>query len=541
MKPYVKWILGSLAAIVVLAIAALLAVPYLVDTPRIQALIATNASQALGRPVKFKSMSVAVLPLPAVELHGVEIADDPQFGTEPFLQLDTGVIRLRLRPLLTGRVELGAISLKKPRITVIAAPDGRMNIATLGGPAEPRGGARTPRTSGAPGGGAAAVLGSRVSIDDGVVTYIVRGKGDAAARYYVEGLNLTIAGGAPQLTFKGDARVKPGDLTLKVSDGMIAVNASKGLMESPLRAKLAVDGKDITELVKAAAGPAPALGGGIKGTLAVGGTVGAPTASGDVELSKLTVTQVNPQCPEPKRRTLTIPAVKLNAAYGEGRFAGRPLTTAIGKGTVTTQLLVTLDRGVRVQMNDLAIKGLPLEMLLVDFLCQGYAVTGPMDLTGTLNFSPTDIWNTLSGPGQLRIGPGKVVGSQALALVGGVVRVGGAVSSLLSADVPQNLFNSPLEFDSITGTYQLHNGVLTTRDLLYTSRAMKVAMAGDYGLGNGRMNLDMIVSTGKTDVKAKVTGSAASPSIKVNPTAMLRDVDPKTVEKGLGDLLKRLR
>lgn len=535
------WIIGGLAAIVVLAIAALVAVPYLVDLPRIQALIASNASQALGRPVKFRSMSVAVLPLPAVELHGVEIAEDPNFGTDPFLRLDTGVIRLKLWPLLGGRVELGDISLKKPHITVITQRDGRMNIATLGGPGEPRPAARAPRSGGAQSaaGAGAAVLGSRVSIEDGVVTYVARGAGDALTRYHVEDLDLTLAGVGSQITFKGEARVKPGDVSVKVSDGVIALSGARSLMESAVRAKVTVDGKDITELAKAAAGEKATLGGGIKGTLAVGGTVGAPTASGDLELSKLTVTQVNPQCPEPKRRTLAIPTVKMNAAYGDGRLIGRPLTTSIGSGTITTAVLVTLDGGVRVQMSDLGIKALPLDKVLVDFLCQGYAVTGPMDLTGALAFSATDVWNTLSGPGQLRIGPGKVVGSQALALVGGVVRLGGAVSSLLNAELPRNLGSSPLEFDSIAGTYQVANGVVTTRDLLYTSRAMKVALAGEYALGSGRMNLDMVINTGKSEVKAKVTGTSASPSVRVLPSSLLGD--PKGVDKGLGDLLRRLR
>jgi uncharacterized protein YhdP len=161
-----------------------------------------------------------------------------------------------------------------------------------------------------------------------------------------------------------------------------------------------------------------------------------------------------------------------------------------------------------------------------------------MDLTGALTFAAADVWNTLTGPGQLRIGPGKVVGAQALSLVGGVVRLGGAVSSLLSADLPRNLGSSPLEFDSIAGTYHVTNGVVTTRDLLYSSRAMTVAVAGDYGLGNGRMNLDMVIKTGKAAVKAKVTGTSSSPSVRVLPSSLL---DPKSVDKGLGDLLRRLR
>ena len=206
-----------------LAIAALLAVPYLVDLPRIQTMIASNASQALGRPVKFRSMSVAVLPLPAVELHGVEIAEDPAFGTEPFLRLDTGRIRLKLWPLLGGRVELGDISLKKPQITVITQRDGRMNIATLGGPGEPRSGTRAPRSGGgqSAAGAGAAVLGSRVRIDDGVLTYVTRGAGDTLTRYRAENLDLTIAGAGSQMTFKGETRVKPGDVSVKVSDGRI--------------------------------------------------------------------------------------------------------------------------------------------------------------------------------------------------------------------------------------------------------------------------------------------------------------------------------
>jgi hypothetical protein len=53
------------------------------------------------------------------------------------------------------------------------------------------------------------------------------------------------------------------------------------------------------------------------------------------------------------------------------------------------------------------------------------------------------------------------------------------------------------------------------------------------------MNLDMVISTGKSEVKAKVTGSAASPSVRVLPSSLLGD--PRSVDKGLGDLLRRLR
>jgi len=495
----VKWILGIVAAVVVLAIVALVAVPYLVDLPRVQALIATNASQALGRPVKFASMKIRAVPLPAVELRGLEIAEDPHFGKDAFMRLETGTVRLKLWPLLRGRIELGDITLKKPVITVVQAPDGS------------------------------------------VVDYIARGKGDTATRYRLENLDLTLTGGASQMAFQGAFAVKPGDLRVKIDDGTLAVGGAKTLTEAPLRGKITVDAKDIGDAAKAFLGPSPEYGGALKGTLALSGTLGSPGAAGDVTLAKPTVTQIQPSCPEPKRRTLVLGDVKLNAAYKDSVLTGRPVTTSIGHGTVSAQLTASLEHGVRVQVNDIGIKAVPLEKILVDYLCQGYAITGPLDLTGALSFAAADMWNTLSGPGTLRAGPGKVVGPQALALVSGVVRVGGAISSALNADLPNVGAGSPLEFESITGTYQINNGVLTTRDLLYTSKPMKVAIAGQYGLASGRMDLDMIVTHTRGELKAKVTGNAASPSIRVDPAAILRGVDPGKVEKGLGDLLKRIR
>jgi len=267
--------------------------------------------------------------------------------------------------------------------------------------------------------------------------------------------------------------------------------------------------------------------------------VGAPTASGDVKLSKLVVARTTPQCPEPKRRTLTIPSVSLNTAWRGGQLTAQPMVAELPKGTITARLIADVLHGMRVRFDDLAMKAVPLESVLVDFLCQGYAVSGPLDLTGDLTFTAARPLETLGGSGSLKIGAGKIVGREALSLISSVVRVGGTVSSLLSGDLPASTFAAPVEFDSITGTYRITDGVAHTRDLLYTSRAMKVSVAGDYVVGSGAMNLDMLVSHGRGDVRAKVTGTAAAPAIRIVPSSVLRSVDQEKVESGLKDLLKR--
>src|SRR6185295_84081 len=315
MRRTLKWLVRAAGVLLVLVAGALIAVPFLVDTPRIQAYVAATATQALGRQVKFSGLSVRVLPLPAVELRDLEVAEDPKFGTTPFVRLERGRIRLRLWPLLTGRVELGDILLRKPTVTIVQGADGRLNIASLGsGSSEPRTAGRSSRGGGGGSGAGGAAVATRVVIDDGQVIYAVRGPGERPAQYRLEGLDLTITSGGSQIAFKGDARLQPGAVAVKVSDGLVSLGPSRSLTDAPVRAKVALDGKDIRELTAVAVGSSPELGGALKGTLAVAGTVAAPTAAGEIQVSNLTATQSSPQCAEPRRRTLTIPAVALNAA-----------------------------------------------------------------------------------------------------------------------------------------------------------------------------------------------------------------------------------
>jgi len=536
-----KWLFGIGAVVAVLLIAAAIALPRLVDTPRIQTMIAGSASQAIGRPVKFESLSVKLLPLPAVELHKLEVAEDPQFGTAPFLTLETGRVYLRLRPLLGGRVEFGDVTLERPRIALIQRADGHLNVASLAPASESRTAPRPGRSGGAAGGAAGAVV-SQVKIVGGIVTYVALGKGAAPTPYRVEGLDLTVTNQASQLNVKGTLRVNPGDLLVKLTDGVVALNGARPPLEAPLRGRIGIEGKDVEPLVAAAAGPSPAIAGPIKGDFTLGGTLGAPRASGTAELASLRVTRMSAACPEPKRRTLSLGALKLAAVSWDGaRLQSRPTTTSLAGGTISTNLTVTLDRGVHVQLGDLNIKGLPAEKVMVDFLCEGYAVAGPLDLTGTLKANAGDLWNTLEGSGRLRLGPGQVVGPQALALIESLTRIAGVVSSVLAADVPRSLTSSPTDFESITGTYQIAGGVVTTRDLLYTSRAIRVGVVGDYGLGSGRMNLDLRVQHARGELRAHLGGSAAAPTIRVDPASVSTNVTREELETGIQDLLKRFR
>ena len=537
----VKWVLVVLFVFVVLITVAVAVLPSLVDTPRVQALIASSATQALGRPVKFRAVSVAVLPLPAVVLEGLEVAEDPTFGPAPFLKLKQAEIRLRLWPLLRLRVELGDFVLKEPAIALIQRADGRWNITSLGqarGPARPR-----PGRGGTDGGpGATGVLSGRITVDNGVITYESRA-GAGPTRYRLEDLALTIKPRtAGPLAFEGSARVEPGNLKVKISEGTVGVPEARTLTDAPVRGRLTLEGKDVRELMARVLGPEPAIAGGLTGTLTLGGTVGKPRASGDLEVSHLTVTQTNPRCAEPKRRTLALGPLKLNAAWQEPRLVARPVTTSIASGSITSNATATLDGAVRVELGDLGIKDLPVEKILVDFLCQGYAVTGALDLAGTTSARLDRLRTTLSGRGQFRLGPGKVVGAQALELLQTVARIGGAVSAILTGEMPTGLRGSAFDYDSMTATYTITNGVVSTRDLQLAARQLRVTAAGTYTLASGAMNVDLGIATDRRELRARVTGNAEAPQVALAPgSRILTPREQERLGESLRDLLRRIR
>jgi uncharacterized protein involved in outer membrane biogenesis len=517
-------------------LALLAAVPYLVDLPRVRTLIAHSASQALGRPVRFSAVSVQLVPWPAVELRGLEVAEDPRFGPTPFVTLERGVVRLRLWPLVMGRLEFGGLTLKRPLIRLVEGADGRWNVGSLGVVQAAASTLRSPepmRELRGPGPAtAASLLAAGVVVDEAVVTYSPRGGG--ADAYRLTSVDVELRGAGQRLTFEGTAILMPGGITLKLTEGALAIAGSRPLAEAPVSGTLTLEGGDLGPLAGPVLAPEFGASGQPKGTLALGGVLGSPRASGQVTLPHLVVSQRSRRCAPPERR-LTVDNVSLSLSLAERQLLGRPATANIASGTVGAELTATLDGGLGVTLSDIRVRRLPLKGVLVDFLCEGYAVTGPLDLTGSLAFRVPAEPGALTGAGRFAIGRGEVVGARAIKLFGDVVRLGESVALVLGEGVA-----SPLEFESITGTYRIGHGVATTPDLLYTGRGFTVRAAGTYTLSSDGLNVDMVVRHRRGQVKAKVTGSAAAPVLRVDVAGVVRDTEAQ-VGQGLADLLKRLR
>jgi len=525
-----KWVFIAAGVLAVL-LAALASVPWFLNTPAFEAYVSQTATHALGRPVKFESLSIAAFPLPTVKLRGLEVADDPAFGTGPFLTVGEGRLGIRVKPLLSGRVELANLTLEEPKIELVEDARGRWNWASLGAAAPsaagaPRSGGRVASPS------AGAVLLSRISIVDGRVQY--RKVGGKSAELQVEKINLTVSQTAPgaALRLHGDAVAQPGDVRLKITDASLTPAGARSLGEMPLQATVEVEARDVAP-VGGAIAAAPALAGAMKGRLEISGTAARIAATGAVGLDRLTLSDDRPQC-EPKRRQLLLSDLRVPVAYAGTQLDSVPLEARLASGTVSLRLAISLALAPAATLKDISVKGVELGPILVDFLCQAYAVTGPMDLTGEASLRAADPWRTLSGSGRLRIGPGKVMGREVVTLVNEVVGLAGVASTLLSPERRARP-GAPLDFESITATYTITNGVVRTDDLLYQGPDVRVAAAGTFALADGRVNMDVTLTQGQNEVKGVVSGTSGA--LSVVPTGV-RIPDTRGIKKFLDKLFR---
>jgi hypothetical protein len=140
----------------------------------------------------------------------------------------------------------------------------------------------------------------------------------------------------------------------------------------------------------------------------------------------------------------------------------------------------------------------------------------------------------MNGAGRFKIGAGRVVGEGALKIVRDVLAAGNVFDMALRGKLAAPS-TTALDFDSITGSYKIANGIARTDDLLYQGKDLRVTMAGTYALTDGRTDMKVVATQGKNQLRAQVTGSGGS--LRVIPTGV-NVKEPAEVRKLMDRLLR---
>jgi AsmA protein len=169
----VKIVIGLLI-VVILMVGGILALPFLIDLNKYQDQYKPLIEDALNRTVQLQDIRLTIWPRIGAKVAGFVVLDDPAFGSSPFASLTSLDIRVKLIPLLSGKMEVEEIALRNPVITVIKNKNGVLNVSTIGrtGVAAPKTPSRAPIPSAE---GPLKILAllavDRVSIAGGTLTY----------------------------------------------------------------------------------------------------------------------------------------------------------------------------------------------------------------------------------------------------------------------------------------------------------------------------------------------------------------------------------
>jgi AsmA protein len=233
-----RWLrIAGIAVAVCLVI--LLALPFLINVNSFRPKIESEATNALGRPVKLGNLSLSILS-GTVGIDDISIADDPAFSRSSFVTAKSLKVGVELIPLIFSRkLNVTGIALDEPQIALLKAANGAWNFSSLGGtgtkkvPESEKSAASTPQNLSV----------AKLEIRDGKLTV---GKANSAAKqqvYAKVNVHVTNFSFASQFPFSMTAGL-PGGGSANVSGKAGPINPQDAA-KTPVEGSVKVNNMDL--------------------------------------------------------------------------------------------------------------------------------------------------------------------------------------------------------------------------------------------------------------------------------------------------------
>ncbi len=127
-----RGLLLTLVAIIVLIVVVIAALPLFLNTESIRARIESTLTKSLGRQVIIQKAQLSILS-GGLLAQNLSIADDPHFGSQPFVQAESVKVHVALWPLITRKqIQVSGFVLDAPQVKLIQGANGQWNYATIG-------------------------------------------------------------------------------------------------------------------------------------------------------------------------------------------------------------------------------------------------------------------------------------------------------------------------------------------------------------------------------------------------------------------------
>ncbi|BCA55420.1 hypothetical protein W02_25600 [Nitrospira sp. KM1] len=216
-----------------LIVVAILTLPFLVDLADYQDHYKPLVEEALNRKIQLQKARLTLWPQVGARIAGFTVLEDPAFGNGSFASLSSLDIGVKLLPLFSGTVEIEAITLRDPVITVIKSSSGILNVSTIGGSGHPQPSSPTvpPEPSGNPLQALALLAVDRVTIEHGMLIYRDLSS-QTVSEHQLQDLNVSLTsvhlGSMPAV--HAEATILPSNLAVRI-DGTLGPLAERPEIE----------------------------------------------------------------------------------------------------------------------------------------------------------------------------------------------------------------------------------------------------------------------------------------------------------------------
>ena len=475
-------ILIGLGILIVLLVAAILALPFIIDLNKYQDQYKPLIEEALNRKVVLKDIRLTIWPRVGARVAGFAVLDDPAFGATPFTSLTSLDVGVKLMPLLSGKVEVEEITIRNPVITVIKNKNGVLNISTIG-----RAGAKLPNTpSRAPipsTEGPLKILAlltvDRVSIVSGTLTY----RDLSAAKpteYVLQDIQLLLQsirlGQTPSIHFA--TLVQPFNMP-------VTLDGSFG----PLKETTDIDAINLR------------FGLGKTDFTITGKTVG---QNGTVTISSPVINTANLPMTLPLNKPVAITDLKIAAEVKGQEAKLNNLSFQLFDGQITGQGQLIAGSDAPPFNSTMTIQGLQLGPALDTVAATHMSISGTAGADLALQgrgFSMPDLTTSLEGTSHVAVKDGKIEGVNLLQEAVSILKVAG-----ISLDHAQATAFSTIETD-----LAIKQGIINVQHLLMDSHDFQATGGGTIGFDQ-TLNLTLHLNLSQ-DLSQKIAG--ASPVAKL--------------------------
>ncbi len=240
--------------------------------------------QALHRPVRFGSLSFHLLPRPGFTIDNAEIAEDPDFGSEPFVRVDHIDCDLRWHSLWRSRMDFAHLHLDRPSFNIVLNSRGEWNVEKL----LRQSGVTSPSAPGATGKSSAPALQLDLEVTDGRINFQIGPDKKPFALTDVQA-RVRVNPARRQVQFEITASPVRSDLTIP-TPGPVEVSGTwtpGAELRGPIDARLRTQGALLYDWIPVVIGKNPQVYGLIDSDVHLTGSLPELTVEGETTLTQL--------------------------------------------------------------------------------------------------------------------------------------------------------------------------------------------------------------------------------------------------------------